>query len=341
MTRLNVGLIGVGRMGRVYARDLSSRLAQTRLVAVADTNATLAREVAAQFDVPRAYAEPLELLQDRGVDAVVIVSPTHTHRTLVVEAMNARKPTFCEKPPAISLAEAADMAEAVERSGSFFQMGFMRRFDPGYAAAKRQMDEGRIGRVVVFKSTSRDPYPPSLEYANPASSGGILIDMGIHDIDLARWFMGDVARVQGVSATLAYPELATVGDRDNAIAMLTFADGRLGVIDLTRNGCYGYDITTELLGTEGTIRVGYLRETPLLVMTRNNVSHDTVPYFMERFERAYALQLENFADNVLQQRPAPITIGDGVEALRVAIAATRACESGAPVDVRSVVAERV
>src|SRR5206468_6853111 len=130
----------------------------------------------------------------------------------------------------------------------------------------------------------------------------------------------------------------TVGDHDTVAALLTFADGRLGAVDLTRCGHYGYDITTELVGTEGTIRIGYLRETPLLVMTRNNVAHDTVPYFMERFERAYALQLENFADNVLQQRPAPITIRDGVEALRVAIAATRACESGAPVDVRSVVA---
>ena len=202
------------------------------------------------------------------------------------------------------------------------------------------MDDGRIGRVVVFKSTSRDPYPPSLEYANPASSGGILIDMGIHDIDLARWFMGDVARVQGVSATLAYPELATVGDRDNAIAMLTFADGRLGVIDLTRNGCYGYDITTELLGTEGTIRVGYLRETPLLVMTRNNVSHDTVPYFMERFERAYTLQLENFADNVSHGRAAPVTIEDGVEALRIAVAATRSSQAGTRVEVQAMVEER-
>ena len=338
MVRLNVGLIGVGRLGRVYARDLSSRIAQTRLVAVADTNGALAREVASEFDVARAYDEPAQLIQDAAVDAVVIVSPTHTHRPLAVAALNAKKPTFCEKPPALSLAEATEMADAEKRSGTFFQMGFMRRFDPGYAAAKRQIEAGKIGRPVVFKSTSRDPFPPSLEYANPKSSGGILIDMGIHDIDLARWFMGDVASVQAVGATLVFPELATVGDRDNVIAMLTFADGRLGVIDLTRNGFYGYDITTELLGPEGTIRIGYLRETPLLIMTRNSVTHDTVPYFMERFERAYTLQLENFAENVLRGRPAPITIQDGVEALRVAVAATRACDTGQKVDVRTVVA---
>ena len=341
MARLNVGLIGLGRLGRVYARDLSSRIAETRLVAVADTNGALAKEIAAECEVPRACDRPDELLHDAAVDAVVIVSPTHTHRSLVVAALDAKKPTFCEKPPALSLAEAGDMADAERRTGTFFQMGFMRRFDPGYAAAKRQVDEGRIGRVVVFKSTSRDPFPPSVTYADPKSSGGIFIDMGIHDFDLARWFMGDVASVQAVGGVLAFPELAAVGDRDNVITMLTFADGRLGVVDLTRNGFYGYDISTDLLGTEGTIRVGYIRETPLLVMTRNNVAHDTVPYFMERFERAYTLQLQNFAQNVLGDRPAPVTIHDGVEALRVAVAATRACDTGMRVDVGGVAAGRV
>jgi scyllo-inositol 2-dehydrogenase (NAD+) len=340
MARLNVGLIGLGRLGRVYARDLSSRIEATRLTAVADTNGSLAREVAEQFDVPRAYDAADRLIADPGVDAVVIVSPTHTHRDVVNAALAARKPTFCEKPPAISLADAGEMAAAGERTGTFLQMGFMRRFDPGYAAAKRQIDEGRIGRPVVFKATSRDPFPPSLEYANPKSSGGIFVDMGIHDFDLARWFMGDVGSVQAAGATLVFPELATVGDRDNVIAMLSFSDGRLGVVDLTRSGLYGYDISTELLGTEGTIRIGYIRETPILLMTKNRVAHDTVPYFMERFERAYTLQLENFAGNVLHGRPAPITIHDGVEALRIAVAATRACETGQRVEVRSVVQAR-
>ena len=334
--KLNVGVIGLGRLGKVYARDLSSRLAETRLVAVADVNGALAAEVAAEFDVPRSYGDPRELLADRDVDAVVIVSPTHTHKDVVSAAMEARKPTFCEKPLALSLEECGAMKAAVDRDGTFFQMGFMRRFDPGYAAAKRRVDEGGIGRPVVFKSTSRDPYRPSLEYANPASSGGILVDMGIHDFDLARWFMGDVRTVSAIGGVLAYPEMASVGDIDNAIATLVFADGRLGVIDLTRNGVYGYDITTELLGTEGTVRIGYLRETPILTMTKSGVTHDTVPYFMERFERAYTLQLQNFAQNVLKARKPPITIDDGVEALRVALAATAAYRSGQSVAVDSI-----
>jgi inositol 2-dehydrogenase len=334
--RLQVGLIGLGRLGRVFARDLSSRIAETRLVAVADTNTAAAREIAAECDVPAWYDSTEKLLADRNIEAVVIVSPTHTHRDVVVQCADRKVPTFCEKPLALSLSECRDMQTAVERSGMFFQMGFMRRFDPGYAAGKRQVEDGKIGRPVVFKSTSRDPFPPSLEYANPASSGGILVDMGIHDFDLARWFMGDVRSVSAIGGVLAYPELATVGDIDNAIASLVFADGRLGVIDLTRNGFYGYDIITEVLGTEGTVRIGYIRETPITIMTKNMVAHDTVPYFMERFERAYTRQLQDFAQNVLKDWEPPITIRDGVEALRVALAAAQACRTGASVEVSSI-----
>lgn len=339
MKRLNVGVIGLGRLGRVYVRDLAGRIPETKVVAVADPIGDLAKEIAAEFDVPQSYTDPLAMIDDKNVDAIVIVTPTHIHREQVIAAAKSRKPTFCEKPPALSLAEVAEMKAAIEKSGMFFQMGFMRRFDAGYAAAKKEIEAGRIGQPLVFKATSRDPFRPSLEYANPASSGGMLIDMGIHDFDLARWFMGDVQKVSAIGATIAYPELATVGDIDNAIASLTFTSGKLGVVDLTRSGIYGYDISTEILGLEGTIRIGYLRETPIVVMTKaHGVSHDTVPYFMERFRDAYTNQLQNFAQNVLQGRPAPITIDDGMEALRVGVAATRARESGASVNVADITA---
>jgi inositol 2-dehydrogenase len=331
--RLAVGLIGLGRLGRVYARDLASRIAETRLVAVADPIGSLAKDVAEEFDVPKHYADPLALVDDPAVDALVIVSPTHTHRELVVAAAARRKPTFCEKPPALALDEVTAMQQAIARAGMFFQMGFMRRFDAGYASAKKQIEAGRIGTPLVFKATSRDPFRPSLEYANPKSSGGMLIDMGIHDFDLARWFMGEVKTVSTIGATIAYPELATVGDIDNAIASLTFASGKLGVVDLTRSGIYGYDISTEILGLEGTIKIGYLRETPVMLLTKNSVAHDTVPYFMERFRDAYTTQLQNFAHNVLNDRTPPITIEDGLEALRIGVAATRAHESGRAVAV--------
>jgi scyllo-inositol 2-dehydrogenase (NAD+) len=160
--------------------------------------------------------------------------------------------------------------------------------------------------------------------------------MAIHDFDIARWYMGDVAAVQAIGGLLAYPELGAVGDIDNAVISLIFASGRLGVIDVTRNGIYGYDIMAELLGTNGTLRVGYLRETPLMVMTKGQVAHDTVPYFMERFAEAYTAQLENFARNVLDQREPPITVDDGVEALRVALAATQAQKTGERVEIAAI-----
>jgi scyllo-inositol 2-dehydrogenase (NAD+) len=326
--KLNVGLIGLGRLGRVYARHLATRLGCTRLAAVADVSQAAVDEVAREFDVPGRYANVGDVLTDKSVDAIVIVTPTATHAEVTKAAAAAGKPIFCEKPLSITLDEAVSMRKAVKESGVFFQLGFMRRFDRGFAAAKEQLESGVIGDAVVFKSSSRDPYPPSVEYANPKSSGGLIIDMGIHDIDLARWYMGEVASVQAIGGVLAYPELGAVGDIDNAVISLVFESGRLGVIDLTRNGIYGYDIAAELLGTKGTLRIGYLRETPLMVMTKGAVTHDTVPFFMERFGDAYAAQLENFARNVLHGRKPPITIDDGVEALRVAVAATRARETG-------------
>lgn len=333
--RLNIGLIGLGRLGQVYARDLATRIPSTRLVAVADVSREAVDATLPHYDV-RGYTDLDGLLGDKEVDAFVIVSPTHLHAAQTAECAKTGKPVFCEKPPSITLDQAMLMKKAVEDSGIFFQLGFMRRFDAGYAAAKTRIAEGVIGEPVVFKATSRDPFRPSVEYADPKSSGGMIVDMGIHDFDLARWFMGEVRRVTAIGGVLAYPELGAVGDIDNAVVTLEFASGKLGVVDLTRNGIYGYDITTELLGTAGTLRIGYLRETPLMVMTKNAVTHDTVPYFMERFRDAYTVQLQNFADNVLQERPAPITVDDGVEALRVALAATKARETGQPVEVGTI-----
>jgi scyllo-inositol 2-dehydrogenase (NAD+) len=165
--KLNVGLIGLGRLGRVYAHDLAGRVAGVRLAALADINAKLAEETARELDVPRWYSDPLAMLDDPGVDAAIIVSPTDTHTDLAVAALGRGKAVFCEKPPSLSLSETQKMKDAAAREHGFLQMGFMRRFDAGYAAAKKRLEEGVIGTAIVFKSSSRDPYRPSLEYANP------------------------------------------------------------------------------------------------------------------------------------------------------------------------------
>ena len=331
--KLGVGVIGLGRLGSSYAKYFTGRIAGADLVAVSDVSETAVASLAAELGISKRYSRYQDLITDEEVDAVVIVSPTSTHKEIVLEAAKHRKPTFCEKPLSISLPEAREMLRTVEETGVFFQMGFMRRFDKGYLAAKHKIDEGGIGTPVVFKSSSRDPYRPSLEYLDPAHSGGLFIDCGIHDLDLARWYMGEIASVYSIGGTLAYPEMKTIGDIDNAITSLYFTSGALGTIDLSRNGVYGYDIRTEILGTEGTLKIGYLRETPILVMTRDGITHDTVPYFTERFEQAYITQLQDFVNNVLQSKPPSVTCGDGVAALQASAAATLSFKENRPVTI--------
>ena len=337
--KINIGLLGLGRLGKVYARELAHGIPAARLIAVADTDVATAQKIAEELQVPHWYADPYALLEDKAIDAVVIVTPTHTHVDLVLAAAQREKAIFCEKPLALSLAESEQMQRALTRGETFFQMGFMRRFDRGYLAAKDKIERGQIGTPVVFRATSRDPFPPSLAYAHPRSSGGLIVDMGIHDLDLARWFMGEIKTTYAIGGALVYPETKSIGDCDNAIVSLVFEDGRLGVIDLSRNAVYGYDIATELLGTAGTLRIGYLRETPVTLLTQNSVAHDVVPYFMERFAGAYAAQLRNFIENLLHERQPPVTLEDGIAALRAAIGATSSLHSGQPVEVQSVAAQ--
>ena len=329
--KLKVGVVGVGRLGKMYARYFCGRIENATLAAISDVSETTLQAAGSELDLSKQFARPEDLIGDKGVDAVVIVSPTSTHKEIAVRAAEQGKPTFCEKPLSISLPDALDMQRSIEQSGTFFQMGFQRRFDKGYVAAKQKIIDGLIGDPVLFKSSSRDPVRPSLEYLNPETSGGQIIDQGIHDLDLARWFMGEVESVYSIGATLAYPEMKTIDDIDNAVVSLRFDSGALGAIDISRNGVYGYDIRTEILGTSGTLKIGYLRETPLFVMTREGITHDTVPYFPERFEQAYVSQLQDFVNNVLQEKPPSVTCADGVAALNLSVAATQSYKESRPV----------
>lgn len=336
MTRkLNVGVIGVGRLGKTYARYFCGRIENATLTAISDASEQTLESVGTELGISKRHPRPEDLLADKTVDTAVIVSPTSTHKEIALQAAELRKPTFCEKPLSISLPDALSMQRTIEQSGAFFQMGFQRRFDNGYVAAKRKINDGVIGTPVLFKSSSRDPQRPSLEYLNPATSGGLIIDCGIHDLDLARWFMGEVESVYSIGGTLAYPEMKTIDDIDNAVVSLRFQSGALGTVDMSRNGVYGYDIRTEILGTAGTLKIGYLRETPILVMTKEGVTHDTVPYFPERFEQAYVSQLQNFVNNVLNDKPPSVTCADGVAALNIAVAATQSFKEERPVFVQA------
>ncbi len=333
--RLQVGLIGLGRMGRVYAANLAHRVANAELTAVADVRADVAEALAGQFGITKWYSNHHDLIDDKEIAAVVIVTPTSTHADLVIDSAKAGKAIFCEKPISLSLADAARMLEAVKKAGVFFQVGFQRRFDAGYADAKKKIDAGTIGTPVVLTSTSRDPYPPPLEFCDPRASGGLIIDCGIHDFDLAQMYMGPVKNVYAVGGALAYPKMKSVGDIDNAIINLVFESGMLGVVLLSRNSVFGYDIRTEIWGTQGSLQIGYFRQTPILVMTKEGITHDAVPYFMERFESAYLAQIQDFVEKVRSGGEPSISGADAVSALRVGLAATASWKENRPVEVGS------
>ena len=321
-SRLNIGVIGLGRLGRVYAVNLANRVPNARLVAVADRHGDVAETFARDFGIPRWYKAHTALLEDKNVDAVVVLTSTSSHKQVVIDAAHAAKAVFCEKPIAMSVEDAEQMLGVVAKAGILFQPAFQRRFDPGYMAARTQIEQGTIGIPVVLTSTSRDPFRPPLEFCDPAISGGLISDMGIHDFDVARMFMGDVKSVYATGATLAYPEMKAIGDIDNAIINLTFQSGALGAVQLSRNAVFGYDIRTEIWGTKGSLQIGYLQQTPVLVMTKEGITHDVVPYFMERFEGAYLAQIQNFVDTVQGGGEPAVSGSDAVEAIRVSFAAT-------------------
>ena len=323
--RLNIGLIGLGRLGRVYAINLANRVPNANLVAVADRHADFAETFANDFGIPRWYKTHTDLLADKNVDAVVVLTSTQSHKEVVIDAARAGKAVFCEKPIAMSVEDAEEMLAVIARARVFFQPAFQRRFDPGYMAARTQIEQGTIGTPVVLTSTSRDPFRPSLEFCDPAVSGGLISDMGIHDFDVARMFMGDVKSVYATGAALAYPEMKAIGDIDNAIVNLTFQSGTLGAVHLSRNAVFGYDIRTEIWGTEGSLQIGYQQQTPLLILTKEGITHDAVPYFMERFEGAYLTQIQNFVDTLLRGGEPAVSGSDAVEAIRVSTAATISC----------------
>jgi inositol 2-dehydrogenase len=321
--KVSAGIVGLGRMGQIYAGHLAGHR-QVRIAAVSDIAEGRAAQLAEEFGVESWTADYQEILADKSVDAVFVTSSTSTHREVVTAAAEAGKAIFCEKPIALTLEDTDEMIAAIERQGVMFQAGFMRRFDRGYAAAKLRIEGGAIGEPVTFKSIGRDPFCPDLEYAKPSVSGGLILDMAIHDFDLARWLMADeVRRVQTEGGTLAFPQLNTVGDIDNAVVNMRFEGGALGNVEVSRNALYGYDIRTEILGTKGGLNIGYYQHTPLLVMTAQGIEHDMVPYIVERFGDAYQAQTYDFVERVLHDSEPAVDAHDARAALLIGLAARR------------------
>jgi len=332
--KIRMGLIGAGRMGKVFAHTLAFTIPEVELLAIADINPQVSQEAADRYGARHHYTDYHDLLQREDIDAVVIVTPTATHAEVIQAAAAAGKHIFSEKPLAQTLELCDQAISAVQKAGLKLQLGFMRRFDPAYVMAKQRIDAGEIGAPVMFRSTSRDPKRTSLEFARRENSGGMIMDMGVHDFDLARWLMGsEVVRVHSEGGCLVYPELKEVGDIDNAMINLKFANDAVGNIDISRNAVYGYDIRTEVLGSKGALLIGKLQQTATLVMTSQGVTHDTVPYFMERFGEAYAAEIRDFVACIREDRTPSVTGQDARKVTAIAIAATRSLDEGLPVDV--------
>ncbi|MGH2625232.1 MAG: inositol 2-dehydrogenase, partial [Anaerolineales bacterium] len=284
---LAVGLIGAGRIGRIHAENLATRLPQARLAAVADIDLAAARQIAARFNVPAASADAGDLLADRSLEAVAICSATHTHARLIVEAARAGKHIFCEKPIDLELPRIDEALAAVERAGVTLQIGFNRRFDPGFRKVRQLVAAGKIGQPHLLRITSRDPEPPPIEYVKV--SGGLFLDMTIHDFDMARFLMGsEVEEVYTRAGVLVDPAIGQAGDVDTALISLRFAGGALGAIDNSRRAVYGYDQRVEVFGSQGMVGAG--NETPdRHSMTDAAGVHGPAPryFFLERYQDSY------------------------------------------------------
>jgi predicted dehydrogenase len=229
------------------------------------------------------------------------------------------------------------MIEAVEDAGVPFQVGFMRRYDPAYMEAKALIEAGTIGRPVTFKGIGRDPFCPRPEFADPAHSGGLIIDMGIHDMDLARWLMNaEVERVTAEGTTMVCADLKAVGDLDNAVVNLRFENGAIGNVEVSRNAFYGYDIRTEVLGSKAAVRVGGDELSPRLLLLPNGESDGGGSYLLRRFGTAYREQMHDFVSCVREDRPPRCTGTDALAAFEISLAASYAAQTGEPVTLDAV-----
>lgn len=321
---ISFAVIGAGRIGRLHARNLAGTIEGARLVTVMDADPEAAE--AAAFAGARATTDSEQIWSDPEVDAVLIASPTSLHAEQVAAAARAGKAIFCEKPVALDLEETIRAMRLVEEAGVPFQIGFNRRFDPGYAAVAREVRNGAIGQVELFRSQSSDPEPPALEYAR--HSGGIYLDSVIHDIDTARFVVGEIERVTALGRVFADPALIDLKDVDTSVLTLEFAGGALGVIMNSRRTVHGYDLRVEVHGENGKLVTEDERATKVWRYGKEGISGDYWHYFLDRFTDAYRLELQAFVTDVRAGNPPQPGPRDAVESLRVAVAARRSLHEG-------------
>lgn len=331
MGKVKVGIIGAGRIGKIHADHLM-KMNEVEVIAMSDLfcGPELQAWCSAR-NIERIYANSDDLIGSPDIDAVFICSSTDTHVPLIEQAAQAGKHVFCEKPVSMDLASTGRALEAVRQAGIQLQVGFNRRFDHNFMRLREHVQNGTIGDPHVIKITSRDPSPPHPDYVKV--SGGIFMDMMIHDFDMARFISGsEIEEVYATGNVLINPLFSQYGDVDTAIVTLRFANGALGVIDNSRQAVYGYDQRVEVFGSQGNASVTNDYPNTVVISTAEGVTRDKpLHFFLERYEQAYRDEVHAFIESILNQTPLSVNGNDGLQAERAALAAKWSLQYGRPV----------
>jgi myo-inositol 2-dehydrogenase/D-chiro-inositol 1-dehydrogenase len=332
--QLRIGVIGAGRIGKIHAENIARFIPQAKLEGIADIKLSPEQEAWAKGLGARTVSrDPGDLFKDPNIEAVIICSSTDTHADLTIAAAEAGKQVFCEKPIDLSVPKVKTAIAAAKKAGVKLQIGFNRRFDHNFARIREHTLSGGIGQVHLVKISSRDPAPPPPAYV--AVSGGIFIDMMIHDFDMARFQAGsEITEVYAAGAVLVDPEIGKAGDVDTAMVTLRFANGAIGVIDNSRKAVYGYDQRVEVFGSKGAaVAENDLPNTVKLYSETGVTGEKPLYFFLERYKQAFIDEMTAFITAVQNDKPVPVSGEDGLEDMYAALAAGKSLREKRPVTV--------
>lgn len=323
--RIGVAFLGAGRMGQTHLRNLAA-IPNAHVVVVADPDPGNAARGAAIAGAERTSTDPAAAIHEPDVEAVLIATPTDTHAALIEAALRAGKAVWSEKPIAQDVGETQRIVDLWREVRLPVQLGFMRRFDPGYVRAKALIEAGELGRIEQFRALGRDTYPPPVEFLR--SAGGSFLDMAVHDFDLARFLVGEVEEVTAWAAVLFDDRFAEADDFDTSVAVLRFRNGALGVVETSRHSAWGYDIRTEIAGAKAKVVVDAGQRTAATISRDFGWEGDLHESFPDRFEVAYRRELEVFFERLAAGEPVGPDPADALETLKLAVAATRSWRQG-------------
>ena len=335
---MRVGIIGAGRIGKVHAENISRYIPEVEIKTVADPfmNDETAAFLKKNCGVARVTKEAGDIIGDPEIEAVLICSSTDTHSKYIIEAANAGKHIFCEKPVDYDLKKVHQAIDTAKKAGVKLQIGFCRRFDHNHRGVYDVVQSGRIGKVQMIKISSRDPEPPSIEYVKV--SGGIFYDMMIHDFDMARFLAGaEVTEVMAMGSVLIDPAIGAAGDVDTAMVTLKFENGVIAVIDNSRKAVYGYDQRVEVFGSDGCVRNENDIPNTVVVSDENQTSSlNTYKIMWDRYTGAFVSEIQAFVNAVENNLEVPVTGTDGLYPVLMAAAATRSLKENRPVKISEV-----